>query len=295
MTFLLVYAEELSVLTGLPYIYQVAYLQGIRPYMDRKTAVVGIKRRISYQSLSEALYIEPHPGIKAGRPSREQMRRVVKGLEREGLIEIQSDDKHLILKCLLAQENNSILNKADTIPTYKTDIDLSSKMVSKSIDCGKSLEKQDIVEAQNADTPHMSENNYVYLLEKFEKFWNLYPLKSSQNFAWDVFKKLQPSDQLFEQIMISLHAQIDAHSELNLGGQWTPKWKYPSNWLMQKCWEEEINKPQGDHYAKRKTNHTKQQPIDPFWESCKGGLEYSENDGNIIELDVFRKTNKTNR
>ena len=55
-------SEELETLCGLPHIQQLAYLRGIRPYMDVKTGVTGIKRRISYQSIAEQLYIEPHPG-----------------------------------------------------------------------------------------------------------------------------------------------------------------------------------------------------------------------------------------
>jgi hypothetical protein len=53
-------SQELSALMGLPYLQQVTYLLGIRPYMDATTSLVGIKRGISYQSLAETLYVEPH-------------------------------------------------------------------------------------------------------------------------------------------------------------------------------------------------------------------------------------------
>src|SRR5690606_32085078 len=113
-------SQELSALMGLPHIQQSAYLLGIRPYMDRKTLVVGIKRRISYQSLAEALYVEPHQGfVQSASPSRQQLRRVVYALERAGLVEIQSFDKNLVLKCLLANSNNSVQNKPDTNPTQQ--------------------------------------------------------------------------------------------------------------------------------------------------------------------------------
>jgi hypothetical protein len=62
---------ELEALSGLLHIQQLAYLRGIRPYMDVKTGLVGIKRRISYQSISEQLYIEPHQGIKSQSFSRD--------------------------------------------------------------------------------------------------------------------------------------------------------------------------------------------------------------------------------
>lgn len=64
MHFLFVNAEELEALMELPYIQRLAYLMGIRPYMDRETCIVGIKRRISYQSLREALYVAPIAGVK---------------------------------------------------------------------------------------------------------------------------------------------------------------------------------------------------------------------------------------
>ncbi|HHI5327267.1 TPA: hypothetical protein ACPYPK_000670 [Legionella pneumophila] len=57
MNFLFANAHELAALLELPYIQRVVYLMGIRPYMDRQSCIVGIKRRISYQSLRETLYV----------------------------------------------------------------------------------------------------------------------------------------------------------------------------------------------------------------------------------------------
>ncbi|SUQ35601.1 Uncharacterised protein [Legionella maceachernii] len=121
MGFLFFNTCELSALIGLPYIQQSAYLLGIRPYMDRETFLVGVKRRISYQSLSEILYVEPHQGFEySGSPSRQQLRRIIYALERAGLVEIQSFGKQLILKCLLANSDLSAQNKPDTKPDTST-------------------------------------------------------------------------------------------------------------------------------------------------------------------------------
>lgn len=111
MAFLFVNSDELSALMGLSHLQQSAYLLGIRPYMERETYLVGVKRRISYQSLAEMLYVEPHPGItQSGSPSRQQLRRVIYVLERAGLVAIQSSDKQLILKdCFKASARESIL------------------------------------------------------------------------------------------------------------------------------------------------------------------------------------------
>ena len=113
--FLFVNSEELSALMELPHIQRVAYLMAIRPYMDRKTLIVGIKRRISYQSIRETLYVGPIAGVKTGAPSIQQVRRTVKSLERAGLISIHSTQKHLVLKCILAEMHFSDQNKADSM------------------------------------------------------------------------------------------------------------------------------------------------------------------------------------
>lgn len=49
-------SDELAALSGLPHIQQLAYLRGIRPFMDLQTGVVGVERRISYQSIADQLY-----------------------------------------------------------------------------------------------------------------------------------------------------------------------------------------------------------------------------------------------
>ncbi len=108
--------NELAALCGLPHIQQLAYLRGIRPYMDVKTGLVGVKRRISYQSIAEQLYVEPHQGIKSQSWSRDQIRRAVSGLARAGVIALQSEDHHLILKCQFTTLGYSVQNKAAINP-----------------------------------------------------------------------------------------------------------------------------------------------------------------------------------
>ena len=89
--------DELEALCGLPHMQQLVYLRGIRPYMDVKTGIVGIKRGISYQSIAEQLYIEPHQGIKSGSCSRMQVRRALSALERIGIISSKTEGLKLIL------------------------------------------------------------------------------------------------------------------------------------------------------------------------------------------------------
>lgn len=119
--------DERSALLGLSYLVRLTYLEAIRPYMDYATGIVGIKRGISYQSLSEELYVEPQRGHTGGSPSRQQMRRAVKALERAGLVSIHSVEKRLILQCELATWDFSNQNSPDTKPTQQPTIKPTSK------------------------------------------------------------------------------------------------------------------------------------------------------------------------
>lgn len=108
--------EELDALRGLTDFQFRLYVQGIRRHMDYKTGVVGIKRKISYQSLVEDTYTEPGNGIQcSGSKSKSQAKRAVKILEKNGLIVFKSivtkSDKSLILSCILAKTEKSVQNK----------------------------------------------------------------------------------------------------------------------------------------------------------------------------------------
>lgn len=102
---------------GLPFIQRVLYCEGLRPYMDYSTGIIGIKRGISYQSLSETLYIEPHRGYRTGSPSKSQIRRALRGLEKVGLISAMQNPDKLIFKCLLADQDNFDQKKVITKPS----------------------------------------------------------------------------------------------------------------------------------------------------------------------------------
>lgn len=290
MISLLAKKQEVSALMGLPYIQQVTYLLGIKPYMDHQTSIVGIKRRISYQSLAEALYIEPHPGIRSGSPSREQLRRIIKALERAGLVQIQSDKKHLILKCLLAERDNAVQNKPDTIPTSQVNTkmcrhDLSRTRVTEGLN-----PKPDIDKTQKTDTPHKDNNYLFFLLQKFETFWNSYPQRQGKQKAWQVFQSLKPDEHLMQQILKALEAQVAAVNEKKALGLWVPNWKHPANWLTQQCWEDEIVPvtPKEKTHASHRKNYSATE--DFFWESCKSGAEDDvTEENNVIDFACYRE------
>lgn len=272
MGFLFVNTNELSALMGLPYIQQSAYLLGIRPYMDRKTFLVGVKRKISYQQLAEALYIEPHQGFEhSGSPSRQQLRRIIYALERAGLVEIQSIGKQLILKCLLADADFPVLNKPDTNQAQQPNTNQNDKNDSKSLSYDKNYQKPNTIQNTKPDTPHNSQDMYVCVRQQFQKFWSLYPQKQDETRAFQEFFKLRPDDNLLSQMLDALQAQIQNRQEMELAGEWVPKWKFPANWLTQQCWNDQLLplRIQEQTNASNQTSTRKKSAADILAESCK--------------------------
>ena len=277
MNFLFANIHELAALAELPHIQRVAYLMGIRPYMDRQTCIVGIKRKISYQSLREMLYVGPIAGVKTGSPSHQQMKRAVKSLERAGLVEIQSTERNLILKCTLATLDKVLQKQADPRPIPYPAINPTEANPEKSIDYEESYKNHDIVLTSEADPPQKLEVNYIYVYSKFEKFWESYPQKKAKQAAWEAFSELNPSEELFAKILNALNDQLAIYQQQQQFGQWVPSWKFAVNWLKQQCWEDEMNtefQALNHDIQKQTATYKKQQPIDLFWEACKDGLNY---------------------
>ena len=272
--------EELSAMGGLPHIQQLAYLRGIRPYMDTKTGITGIKRRISYQSISEQLYIEPHQGIKSQDFSRDQVRRAVLGLARAGIIEIQSEGKQLILKCPLATRDFSVQNKAAINPPQKAATNPHvENLLNAGLFEGETI-KPDTGNTSKAATPLIKENYLYFLSGQFEKFWSLYPEKKSREQAWDVFQQLHPDEGLCREILKALSAQIKSRNEKKACGEWVPPWKYPANWLAKRSWEDEITME--IQHAKRAKNTRSQPGEDMFW--CEEIAEEPKLSSNVIQF-----------
>ena len=279
MNYLTLTSDELAALNGLPYIQQVLYFRGIRPYMDRKTGITGIKRRISYQSLREVLYVEPIAGTQnIGSPSQDQIRRAIKQLIQKGLLEVQPAQKQLIFKCLLALRDKSVQNQAATRPPYEaatrpTDDKLDITGVSEI-----SISQATRPKTPQAATPH-KDNNYLFFLpEAFSSFWESYPQKQGKQNAWVIFQTLNPDDLLMQKMLDALKAQVASVNERKALGLWVPNWKHPANWLTQHCWEDEIEPIEEKTHAKRQTPATRKSPADIIWESCKGGADYDFED-----------------
>lgn len=279
--------EELGALCGLPHIQQLVYLRGIRPYMDLSTGLVGIKRRISHQSIAEQLYIEPQPGIKEQNFSRAQVRRAVAGLVRAGLLESESEGLHLILKCLLASRSYSVQNKAVINPSQKAVLRPSEKNLA-NIDFSEAeAKKADIADPPKAGTPLNKDNFYIYLSTQFDKFWTLYPEKKSRDIAEAAFEALNPSEELCKKIIQALESQIHHRNTMKLQGLWVPPWKYPANWLNERRWEdvlttEVLEGVKDEKHAKdiRKSDRGQ----DPFSPPCD---DEEPSGANIVQLTRY--------
>ncbi|HAT6958058.1 TPA: Vir protein [Legionella pneumophila] len=228
MDFLFVTTYELDALSEIPLMQRVVYLMGIRPYMDRKTFIVGIKRKISYQSLRETLYVAPIKGVKTGCPSHQQMKRVIKSLARQGIIEIRSTTKNLIVKCLLANPNGSvdIENKSHENSSF-TQAEQKQSMPPENLKSTKPVKPTYLSKSTIKTKPS---SNLKNLYQKFEQFWQLYPLPSYKNEAWKQFQQIDPDARLFAQLMDGLQKQL---TTVNRSGAY---WPYPASWLGQKSW-----------------------------------------------------------
>ena len=296
MDYMKINYEELSALSGLSHLQQILYFRGIKPYVDYRTGFVGIIRGISYQSLSEELYVEPHQGIKSGSPSKDQIRRAIKGLEKAGLLRIKSLEWKLVFQCVLVTLHVSNQNK----PTAKQNEDLAranndESLLESRFDDDSSI-KPVTTENDKAAIPQGSNNNYfIFLYKKFEKFWELYPLKKSKQKTWEQFQALQPTDELVTCIFTALEKQISAYNLQLTQSQWVPGWKFPANWLAQHCWDDEINTDttEENNHANHQKRDSTTRPVDPFWDSCKAGAAYVMSDSNIIDISGYRNTEET--
>jgi hypothetical protein len=136
----------------------------------------------------------------------------------------------------------------------------------------------------------LKDNNYIYLLSQFEKFWSLYPVKKSKQQALEIFKSINPDDALFNQIMQRLNAQIKHRQTMEAQNNWIPPWKYPANWLIQRCWEDEL--PMEPIQEKRRASHRKntgsERAKDRFW-NPEAFEDDSSTSSNVIQFAGFTR------
>ena len=143
-----------------------------------------------------------------------------------------------------------------------------------------------------AATPLIRDINYIFLLQQFEKFWDVYPLKKSKQKAWEAFQVVNPDDELLQKIHTTLQIQIQSYQNQLTNGQWVASWKYPANWLLQHCWDDELTSTTTlePNNAKHAGHRTKKYAFDLFSESCGDApFEFEdESRANDIESNVVQ-------
>lgn len=115
--------DEREALRGLPMLAREIYVFGLRPFMDYASGVVGVKRGVTWKSIAEELYVEPHQGIKGGEPTEKELRRALTWLQKVGLLGPNQADRRLVFELLLASRDQSVRKKvgskwADEVGSY---------------------------------------------------------------------------------------------------------------------------------------------------------------------------------
>lgn len=289
--------EEMTALDGLPWLSFCLYVKAIKPRMDYQTHRVGEYPRISWTALAEWLYVEPHPGVKGGSPSRDQLRRAINWLVKAGIIEVRSLGRQLIFECLLAKQGNSVQNKAAINPRKKPpETDTSEVIDSQELSTGLDRKSRQVKTGKAAT--HL--NTYtlpVLYPDALNDFATQIPSSTSE---WlTIFQQQYGfSEQslnsikliaMFEtwcdnKISLEKLEQIKSIADKNLGRQPdNPLYyrKFVSEWL--RCQEDykvkdfPISQIKGE--SRRQNGSRKQKTAaEGMWESCRGGLEGTDFD-----------------
>ena len=106
---------EFKLLYGLPWEAQVLYY-ALRARMDFKTGLVGAVHIITWLTLRDSLYVEPHSGVRFQSLHRESVRLIAAFLERRGLIRSQANAASARLIFLLPQAPLSPFTKKKAGP-----------------------------------------------------------------------------------------------------------------------------------------------------------------------------------
>ena len=72
---------------------------------------------------------------------------------------------------------------------------------------------------------------------KFDRFWLAYPKHQSKPQAFKAFSKIDPDEELMEQILNAIEIQKQSDQWSKDGGQFIP---LPATWLNNKRWEDDV-------------------------------------------------------
>lgn len=163
-------SDEMNLLFDMPHAPRLVYLY-LRQKMDKITRIVGVKPKISYQSISEFLSVTPKSGRQRKeefKPTLDQMRWYIEVIEKQGLIKKIPAEKQLIFALIhavypkLAQNEEPQRNPSQE-PQYAPQYEPQSGGCLNSIKNNKlniyngeepQHEHQQECHTQNAEEPH---------------------------------------------------------------------------------------------------------------------------------------------
>lgn len=79
------------------------------------------------------------------------------------------------------------------------------------------------------------------ILEKFDAFWKLYPIKEAKKESCMKYSNLiERKPELHQTIIAAVMAQNENFEKRKAAKLWTKRWKNPTTWLNGECWNDEI-------------------------------------------------------
>jgi hypothetical protein len=149
------------------------------------------------------------------------------------------------------QRQNRMLAKASRTETEQS---LNINGTADAVNFGASLvlvEQERNTYGTETEQQYNKERNIENTSVLFEQFYSAYPKHKNRSAAEKAFKKLNPSAQLFTQIIDALVWQTKQPEWLKNNGQFIP---LPASWLNGRRWEDERPESQAA------TNHHPQNP-----------------------------------
>jgi hypothetical protein len=98
-----------------------------------------------------------------------------------------------------------------------------------------------IQEVKQKPTPSSPSSSTSSIEILFDKFYQNYPKKIGKPKALQAFKKINPDDQLLNEMLQKLEIQKNSSQWLKDGGEFIP---HPSTWLNNRRWEDEVSVPE---------------------------------------------------
>lgn len=277
----------------LPLRAQVIYLRGIRRYAD-KNGIAGVKRSISWKSLSEVAEVRPERGSTdpLETPSRKAIRVSIAQLERAGLVEQlpQSERfKGLVFKCLLAVKGKSAQmrkGQRGAMMPQRNEGPRQTLEIPKDYETAGAKEgPREIVQElanEGPASPSPSElpkgsSNTCASTSRFTEFWSAYPVKKGKAEAehkWKV-KKL---DAIADQIL------TDVKNRQQNDRRWIEGYiPYGSTYVNKEVWRDDIEHTPTQDQHHEENQRTYRSAISENERAIQEHRARKSRDANIIE------------